>query len=150
MSLYFEDFKIGDEWQTRARTITEADIVTFAGLTGDYTGLHVDAEEAAQTKFGQRIAHGALIFSYSVGLVTQMNLIKDTVVAFYGVDRLRFTGPTFIGDTIRVTKKVTSLEKKESGHRLVVYETKVTNQRGETVLVYSDKVSVRSRESVGG
>lgn len=142
---FYQDFTLGEEFTTRARTITEADIVQFAGLTGDYTFLHVDAEAAKQTPFGQRIAHGALVFSYSVGMTTQLNLLEGTVIAFYGVDRLRFVKPTFIGDTIRVAKKVVSLEPRGEDRGVVVYETIVTNQRNETVLAYSDRVLVRAR-----
>src|SRR5690242_21421744 len=95
LSLYFEDFPVGAEHVTRGRTITEADIVNFAGLSGDFIELHTNEEYARQTPFGRRIAHGALVFSISTGLTTQMNLVNDTVLAFYGIDKLRFTNPVF-------------------------------------------------------
>jgi acyl dehydratase len=144
MSLYFEEFSPGQEWITRGRTITEADLVQFAGLTGDYTYLHVDAVAAAQSPFGGRIAHGVLVLSYSVGLTTQLNLTAETVLAFYGIDKLKFVNPVRIGDTIRATKRVAAAEK-GPGRGVVTFDTTVSNQHGVPVLVYSDKVLVRTR-----
>lgn len=144
MGLYFEEFSLGQEFASRGRTITETDIVNFAGLSGDFVELHTNEEFAKQTPAGRRIAHGALIFSISTGLMTQMNLINDTVLAFYGVDKLRFTKPVFIGDTVRVAKKVADLVGK--GERgVVTFETTILNQRGETVQVYHDKLLLKRR-----
>ncbi len=145
MSLYYEDFQPGLSFESRGRTITEADIVNFAGISGDFIELHTNEEYARQTPFGRRIAHGALIFSISTGLVAQMNLVNDTVVAFYGLDKLRFTKPVFIGDTVRVRKKVAEVQDKGEGRGLVQFETKVVNQHDEPVLVYLDKLLVKKR-----
>jgi acyl dehydratase len=145
LSLYFEDFEVGGVSTSRGRTITEADIVNFAGLSGDFVELHINEEYAQKSPFGRRIAHGALIFSISTGLMTQMGQIHDTVIAFYGIDKLRFTGPTFIGDTIHVTKKVMEAKLKEPGRGVLTFETHVWNQRGEAVLVYYDKLMVKAR-----
>lgn len=145
MGLYFDDFAVGDTAASRGRTITESDIVAFAGLSGDFIELHVNEEFARQSEFGRRIAHGALIFSISTGLMTQMNQINDTVIAFYGIDKLRFTGAAFIGDTIHITKKVIETRLKKPGRGLVTFETTVLNQRGETILVYFDKLLVKAR-----
>ena len=147
MSLYFEDFAVGRESVTRGRTITEADVVNFAGLSGDFIELHVNEEFAKASPFGRRIAHGALVFSVATGLMTQMGEIGDTVIAFYGIDKLRFTKPVFIGDTIHATKKVTAAEEKGPGRGLVTFDTAVWNQRGEAVLVYSDKLMLKARGS---
>jgi len=144
--MHFEDFSLGQSWTTRGRTVTEADVVQFAGLTGDYTGLHMDAVEAAGSPFGQRIAHGALIFSISNGLKTQLNLIEDTVVAFYGVDRLRFVKPVFFGDTIKASWIVTEMLPKPPGRGVISFSTEVKNQHGDLVLIYTDKVLVKARE----
>src|ERR1035438_10853967 len=114
MSHYYEDFSTGGVLESRGRTVTEADIVNFAGLSGDFVELHTNEEFARKSPFGRRIAHGALVFSISTGLMTQMNLINDTVLAFYGIDKLRFTGPVFIGDTVRVTKRVVELKEKDA------------------------------------
>ena len=145
MSLFFEDFALDSVSTSRGRTITETDIVNFAGLSGDFVELHVNAEYSAQGPFGKRIAHGALIFSISTGLSVQMNQIQDTVIAFYGVDKLRFTRPVFIGDTIHVTKKVVSKEQKGAGRGVVTFETTVLNQNNEAVIVYYDKVLLKAR-----
>lgn len=125
--------------------MTEADIVNFAGLSGDFVELHMNEVYSAKGPFGKRIAHGALIFSISTGLSVQMNQIQDTVVAFYGVDKLRFTRPVFIGDTVHVVKKVVAREQKGRGRGVVTFETTVLNQNDEPVLVYTDKVLVKAR-----
>ena len=145
MSQYFEDFVLGHTNQSRSRTITEADIVNFAGLSGDFIELHVSETFASVGPFGRRIAHGALIFSISTGLFVSMLPIADTVVAFYGLDKLRFTKPVFIGDTIYVTKKVSGKDERGPERGLVSFETTVLNQRDEPVLVYNDKLLLKRR-----
>jgi acyl dehydratase len=145
MALYFEDFESAAGITTRGRTVTEADVMMFAGLTGDFVELHTNEEFAKRTPFGRRIAHGALVFSISIGLATRTNLLDDTLLAFAGVDKLRFVAPVFIGDTVHVTKRVS--ERKEIGAEqgTVVFETRVLNQRGELVLVYFDKMLMKRR-----
>lgn len=145
MSHYFEDFTVGHLSESRGRTITEADIVNFAGLSGDFIELHTNEEYARQSAFGKRIAHGALIFSVSTGLMTQMNLINDTVLAFYGVDKLRFTKPVFIGDTVRVQKRVLEIQEKGADRGVVTFATTVLNQHGDAVIVYEDKLLLKRR-----
>lgn len=145
MGLFFEDFEQGAAVTSRGRTITETDIVMFAGLTGDYIELHTNEEFARQTMFGRRVAHGALVFSISIGLGTRMNLLDDTVVAFAGIDRLRFVAPVFIGDTIKVTKKVAERQEVGPKQGVVVFESRVLNQREELVLIYHDKMVVKRR-----
>jgi len=145
LSLYFEDFVVDSVSTSRTRTITEADIVNFAGLSGDFVELHMSESYAAKGPFGKRIAHGALVFSISTGLTIQLGQITDTVIAFYGIDKLRFTRPVFIGDTIHVTKKVASKEQKGPDRGVVTFETTVLNQHGETVIVYYDKVLMKAR-----
>ena len=145
MGLYFEDFEVSGDLVTRGRTITEADLVAFAGLTGDYTELHTNEEYAKSTKFGRRIAHGALIFSISMGLSTRTNLLDDTLLAFAGVDKLRFVSPVFIGDTIHAVKRVVERKELGMGQGTVEFETRVLNQKGELVLVYRDKMLVKKR-----
>ena len=145
MSLHFEDFVVDNVSTSRSRTVTEADIVNFAGLSGDFVELHMSETYAAKGPFGKRIAHGALIFSISTGLSVQMNQITDTVIAFYGIDKLRFTRPVFIGDTIHVVKKVIAKEPKGAGRGVVSFETTVVNQKNETVIVYFDKVLLKAR-----
>ena len=143
MSLYFEDFESSAVMTSRGCTITEADIVMFAGLTGDFVELHTNEDFAKRTTFGRRIAHGALVFSISIGLTTRMNLLDDSLVAFAGVDKLRFVAPVFIGDTVHVTKRVVDRQELGSAQGTVTFETKVLNQRDELVLVYRDKMLLR-------
>jgi 3-hydroxybutyryl-CoA dehydratase len=145
MSRYFEDFALENISTSRTRTVTETDIVNFAGISGDFIELHMSETYAAQGPFGRRIAHGMLVFSIAAGLGAQTNQVQDTVIAFYGVDRLRFTGPVFIGDTIHVVAKVISKEVKEPGRGLVTFETSVLNQNGKLVLIYSDKLLLKTR-----
>ena len=110
--LYWEEWEVGAEFFTSARTITEADIVNFAGISGDYNPLHIDEEFCRKTQFGTRIAHGPLIYSIAAGLLFQLHLYDDTLIAFLGFDSLKFTKPVKIGDTIHVRIEV--LEKKET------------------------------------
>ena len=145
MSLYFEDFAVGVEHVTRGRTITESDIMNFAGLSGDFIELHTNEEYARHSPFGRRIAHGMLTLSISTGLMTRMNLVTDTVVAFYGIDKLRFVKPVFIGDTIHVKKKVADTMAKGGTAGVVTFDTSVLNQNGEAVLVYRDKLVIKKR-----
>ena len=145
MSLYYEDFSDGVEHVTRGRTITESDIMNFAGLSGDFNEIHTNEEFARQGPFGRRIAHGMLTLSISSGLMVRMNLTTDTVVAFYGIDKLRFVKPVFIGDTIHVKKKVVDTMAKGGVMGVVTFDTTVLNQHGETVLVYRDKLAIKKR-----
>ena len=143
--MYFEEFTVGMEHITCGRTITEADVMAFAGLSGDFTELHTNEEYARKGPFGRRIAHGLLTLSISSGLTVRMNLITDTVVAFYGIDKLRFVKPVFLGDTITVKKTVFDTVSKTSVMGVVTFDTTVVNQRGETVLVYRDKLAIKLR-----
>ncbi len=142
--LYFEEFEIGKEMETPGRTITEADIVLFAGLTGDWNELHTNAEFAKNTIFGQRIAHGALIFSITTGLLVRLGFIEKTILAFYGIDRLRFTNPVFIGDTIKAVGKVVAKEDK-GNYGVITIECKTVKQTGDVVMKCELKVAVKKK-----
>ena len=139
MTRYYEDFEPGEETITPGRTITEADIVNFAGITGDWYELHTNVEYAKQTPFGQRIAHGALIFSISTALNVRVMPPGNTLIAFYGIDKLRFVKPTFIGDTIHCRSRVTEKIEKDAGGGIVVSLCEVINQRGEVVISYTSR-----------
>lgn len=147
MGLYFEDFDSAEPVTSPGRTVTEADVMAFAGLTGDFVELHTNEEYARTTRYGRRIAHGALIFGISIGLGTRLNLLNDTILAFAGVDKLRFVAPVFIGDTVHVIKRVMERQERGPAQGVVVFESRVLNQRDELVLVYLDKVLVKKRES---
>ena len=130
---YFEEFEIGDEVETAARTITETDVVLFAGLSGDYNQLHTDVEFAKGTLFGERVAHGLLGLAIASGLSSRLGFIEGTAEAFTGLE-WRFRGPIKIGDTIRVRLKVRQKkEMRRLGGGFVVLDVVVLNQRDETV-----------------
>ena len=139
MAHYYEDFELNAESTTPGRTITEADIVNFAGLTGDWYELHTNVEYAAKTQFGQRIAHGALIFSISTALNVRVMPPGNTLIAFYGVEKLRFVKPTFIGDTIYCRNTVIEKREKNAASGVVGSLCEVVNQRGEVVISYTSQ-----------
>jgi acyl dehydratase len=142
---YYEDFEIGEEARTAGRTITEADIVNFAALTGDWNEIHTNKEYAERGPFKQRIAHGALVFSVATGLSVRMGQTGDTVIAFYGLDRLRFVKPTFIGDTVWVRQKVEGKSERDEKSGIITFLNEVINQREEVVISYTAKVLLRRR-----
>ncbi len=128
----YEQINVGDRNITRGRTITEADIVQFAMLSGDWQQLHTDAEYAAAGRFGQRIAHGMLVLSISTG---RTPFVSPHTQALYGFDRLRFLKPTFIGDTIHVETEVTDKVDRGDAAGVVTWSHRIVNQRGEDVCV---------------
>ncbi|MET1124633.1 MAG: MaoC/PaaZ C-terminal domain-containing protein [Archaeoglobaceae archaeon] len=140
--MFFEDFSPGARFETAGRTITEADIVNFAGISGDWNEIHVNEEYAKTTRFGRRIAHGLLTLSVVSGLVTRLGLTTDSLIAFYGIDRLRFTKPVYIGDTVRAIVEVEGKEDK-GDYGVVNFRITAVNQRGETVLVATFKTAVK-------
>lgn len=143
-TLYFEDYVIGETRTSTGRTITEADVVLHAGQTGDFYPHHMDAEWCKTQPFGQRIAHGTLIFSVAVGQTAG----EINPEAFsYGYDRLRFIKPVYLGDTIktRATIKEARNDPKRPGHGVVVEQVEAINQRGETVLAAEHLLLVTRR-----
>lgn len=133
LGLYYEEFEVGQKLVTRGRTITEADIVQFAALTGDYNPMHTDAEYAKQSFAKQRVAHGMLSLSYAVGQAYQLGVLERTTLAFRSVE-MKFSLPVFIGDTIRA--ELTVAEKKDAarlGGGLVTLEMRIVNQEGKVV-----------------
>jgi 3-hydroxybutyryl-CoA dehydratase len=130
---YFEEFEIGDEVETAARTVTETDVVLFAGLSGDYNQLHTDVEFTKGTLFGERIAHGLLGLSIASGLASRLGFAEGTAQAFTTLE-WKFRGPIKIGDTIRVRLEVRrKKEMSRLGGGFVVFDVAVLNQRDETV-----------------
>ncbi len=129
--LWFEEFTEGLSMETRSRTITEADLVNFAGVSGDFNPMHTDAEYAKNTQFGARVAHGALIFSIATGLAYQLGFLEGTVIAFTGFD-WKLRAPVYIGDTIKVTATVSKRrEMAAAGGGFVTFDVKVVNQKGD-------------------
>ena len=143
--MFFEDYVVESIETSRGRTITEPDIVNFAGLSGDFVELHMNEEYARSGPFGRRIAHGALIFSISTGMLVQMVPDQSPIVAFYGVDKLRFVAPVFIGDTIHITRRIAEKRLKEGGRGVIVQEIIAHNQDDKTVLVYTALLMVKTR-----
>ncbi|MBL6771073.1 MAG: MaoC family dehydratase N-terminal domain-containing protein [Rhizobiales bacterium] len=134
VGLYWEDWEIGKEYISASRTITEADIVNFAGISGDYNPLHIDEEYCKKTIFGTRIAHGPLVYSIAAGLLFQLHLYDDTLIAFLGFDSLKFTKHVIAGDTI--TAKISVIEKRETSkpdRGVMKRSLKVYNQNNEMV-----------------
>ncbi|SDD18111.1 Acyl dehydratase [Paracoccus isoporae] len=130
---YYEDIEIGARRETFGRTITETDFVVHAGHTGDFFPHHMDAEFMAKSEFGQRIAHGTMVFAIGIGLTAT---VINPVAFSYGYDRLRFVRPVFIGDTIRT--RVTAARKQDDPKRAGfgrLFETvEVLNQNDQVVL----------------
>ena len=133
--LFFEEFEAGQHVTTPGRTITEGDIVTFAGLSGDYNTIHTNAEYSRTTPFGQRIAHGLLVLSIASGLVTRSGIMEGTVMAFREIENWKFIKPVFIGDTIHVEIEVTETKAiPRLGGGAVFINLQVNNQSNEVVM----------------
>ncbi len=131
-AVYFEDVRVGEEYTSPGRTVTEADIVIFAGLSGDYNVLHTDAEHMKSSLFGERIAHGLLGLSIQQGLLDRV--VTAQVSGPLAAVKWKFKGPIKIGDTIHVEARVTSARAgEEAGWGLVTVARRVVNQRGEVV-----------------
>jgi len=142
---YFEDYEIGSGRTTYGRTITETDFVVHAGHTGDFFPHHMDAEFMKTQAFGQRIAHGTMVFSIGVGLTAS---VINPVAFSYGYDRLRFVRPVFIGDTIHTRTTIASKEDdpKRADMGRVFERTEVINQKDEVVLV-ADHIYIVERKN---
>jgi len=156
--MYFEEFEVGQRIVTVGRTITESDIVTFTGLSGDYNRIHTDAEFCKSTPLGQRIAHGLMILSIATGLAWRTGIMEGTALAFREISEWRFLHPVVPGDTVHAVieiRKLRAFPRSKSG--TVTMDMEVRNQREEItmkglweVLVASQvtqmaDVSVRSR-----
>src|SRR5262245_7006179 len=141
---YFDDIEVGEEYESAGRTVTETDIVLFAGLSGDYNVLHTDAEFMKTSIFGERIAHGLLGLAIQSGLFTRATQAFATLT-FVGL-RWKFKGPIKIGDTIRVRAKViakTATSKPDRG--IVTVARTVVNQRDEVVQEGETELMVERR-----
>ncbi len=151
--MYFEEFEPGQRIISAGRTITESDIVGFAGLSGDFNQIHTDAEYCRGNMFGQRIAHGLLGLSIASGLAVQSGVLEGTVIAFREISEWNFARPVFIGDTIHVEMEV--VEKKEIrrlGGGNVMIAMDVKNQKGETTMkgLWTVVVAYRPQEESNG
>ena len=126
---YFDDIQVGEEYESPGRTVTETDIVLFAGLSGNYNVLHTDAEFMKKSIYGERIAHGALVLSLATGLRQRTGLFDGTLMGLLEIRKWRFVAPVRIGDTIRVANEITELRETSKPDRgLMVQRIDVLNQ----------------------
>jgi acyl dehydratase len=145
-SLYFEDFSVGQKFVTKARTITEADIVNFAGLSWDHNQLHTDAEYAASTGFGKRIAHGLLGVIAHAGL--SYELTEDSILALLELT-WQFKAPIYIGDTIHVEQIVKNMRESSAGDRgILTFGKEVVNQKKEVVQTGTTTILLAKRAKI--
>ena len=146
---YLDDYAVGERFISSARTITEADIVNFAGITGDWHPMHTDVEYAARTTFKERIAHGMLILSIGMALPFRLgphsSFLSKSFIAFYGMENVRFRAPTKIGDTIHCEVEVTEIADRGIGRGVLTTQNQIKNQRGEVLVSYVIKVLLGKR-----
>ena len=132
--LYFEEFQPGQEILTAGRTLTEADVVNFAGISGDFNQIHVDAQYSSRTVIGQRIVHGLLVASVASGLAVQTGVLEGTVIVFREIAEWKFLKPVFLGDTIHAVLRVKETKDlRRAGGGLVTIDLEVLNQHDEVV-----------------
>lgn len=133
--MYFDEFAVGQRLTTAGRTITESDVVNFAGLSGDFNQIHTDIEYSRTSPFGARVAHGLLVLSIATGLAVQTGILEGTVIAFREINEWKFSRPVFFGDTVRADIEVTetkALPRLGGGQVLIRLELK--NQKDEVVM----------------
>jgi acyl dehydratase len=154
-TLYFEDLVEGSVFMSPGRTVTEADIVAFAGVSGDFNPIHLDAETAASNRYGQRVAHGLLGLSIATGLLDRIGVFGTSMVAMLQIDSWRFLAPIFIGETVRLELTILSTRLTASGTtgivvrqlRLLGRDDKVL-QEGTITVMIACRNPVRMAEAV--
>jgi 3-hydroxybutyryl-CoA dehydratase len=148
--MYFEEFNEGVEIVSPGRTVTEADVVMFAALSGDYNQMHTDAEFAKGSVFGERVAHGLLGLSIASGLAWRTGFIEGTVEAFTALD-WKFRAPIKLGDTIHTRIKVARTKRvPRTGGGIVIFDMVVKNQRDETVQKGQWTLLIKSKDEGNG
>jgi len=146
MGRYFEEFEVGEEIVSPGRTVTEADVVNFAGLSGDYNPLHTDEEYAKGTMFGKRIAHGLLGLAITSGLRARTGVLDGTGLAFLDL-KLTFKGPIFINDTLTMKMKVKEKrETKKPDRGIIIMDVDLLNQDGDVVQVSEHTLMVARKK----
>jgi acyl dehydratase len=144
---FYEDYALGDQFITPARTVAETDVIMFAALSGDYNRLHTDAEYAAQGPFGERIAHGLLGLSFVIGLAYRTEIDPDGAVAFLGLS-WKFSAPIKLGDTVHALISIADMRPtRDPGRGIIVQSTQLLNQRGE--VVQSGELTMMLKRRVG-
>lgn len=148
VALWFDDAEVGMKFETPRRTVTEADVVNFAGVSGDFHELHTDAQTMRDSHFGERIAHGALILSMVTGLRSRLGIFDGSLLAFAEIRRWRFVRPVLIGDTIRVMNEITELTMTSKPDRgVMVQHVQVLNQH-DVVVQEGEMVALMKRRVV--
>ena len=146
--LYFEEYEVGQSITSQGRTVTEADVVAFAALSGDWNPMHTDAEFASSHPFGQRVAHGLLVLSIGVGLAVRLGFLEETALAFREIEEWKFSLPVYFGDTVRVRATVTETKPMARlGGGLVTLKAEILNQDDKVVQRGTWGVLVQSREA---
>ncbi|BDE87643.1 MULTISPECIES: MaoC/PaaZ C-terminal domain-containing protein [Intestinimonas] len=142
---YLEDYEIGREYTSQGRTITEADVVNFAGVSGDFNPLHTDEEFGKANQFGKRIAHGALGFIISNGLNNQMGIAEGTTIAFIECT-VKYTAPLLIGDTVHIVVIPTEvIHSSKPGKGILKQLVKLVNQDERVIMESNQTLMVKSR-----
>jgi len=145
---YWEDFRVGETWVSPGRTVTEGDVTMFAMLSGDWMPLHTDRVAAAQSAYGERVAHGLLGLAIASGLFVRTEAaaaVQSTVVALLGLE-WKFTGPIRFDDTVHLKVTVTSTrETSKPGQGIVVLTRELINQDGQVVQVGTTPIMLRRR-----
>src|SRR5256885_12410147 len=132
----YGDLHVGMSFRSPGRTIADADLVAFAGLTGDYSELHTSDVYARASQFGRRVAHGMLGLAYAHGLMwPRTGELRDTAIAFLGITDWKFTGPIFVGDTIFVNYRIAELRdsKSKPTQAIAIFDVEIVNQDGGVV-----------------
>ncbi|MBE0408507.1 MAG: dehydratase [Anaerolineales bacterium] len=147
--LYFDEFEAGQKITSVGRTVTESDVVRFAGLSGDFNQIHTDAEYCKDTPFKERVAHGLLVLSIASGLAVQTGVLEGTIIAFREISELKFIKPVYIGDTIHVELIVTQTKAlPRLGGGIIFIELDVLNQENDTVMKGEWKVLVAGKANL--
>jgi len=144
---YYEDFALGEEFESMGRTVSEGTIDAFAGVTGDFSEVHTDAEMMKETEFGERIGHGILALGILQGLMSQTAYTQGTALATVGWDKLRFSAALRAGDTVRALWTIREMRPSRSRPQtgILVEGCRLVNQRQETVLTGEHVMMVRRR-----
>jgi acyl dehydratase len=142
---YLEDYALGERFISPARTITDADLVGFAALTGDWSEVHTNAVVAAEGPFERPILHGMATMSIGNALIHRLGpsvYFPKSFIAFYGMESVRFTAPVFVGDTLRCELEVVELTDKSPSRGLLVYSTELKKHPDVVVAAYRQSLLV--------
>jgi acyl dehydratase len=146
-ALYFDDVEVGQRFVTASRTVTEADVVNFAGISGDFNPLHMDAAFAERSVFGRRVAHGLLVLAISTGLRQGLGVFSGTLMALLEVRAWRFRAPVFPGDTVRVEFEIAELRETSKPDRGVVVQRMEVRNQDDAIVQEGELVALLARRT---